>query len=178
MVEENLKREIKALEKQLTDKKCELFNHRLSYLVGFSLEEIYERGVSDIKFEISEDAWNISYTHVTDQYDENNYINSSDSEVETTPAYRKSYMNFGKGKRYYIKGNNSNRFRIYKNSKKELRVINTDYDTELDLEEQEELITRYSINKHMPEWFAIKVFMFISENEWSDENICSYLSLI
>ena len=122
--------------------------------------------------------WNICYIHTTDSYDENNYINSSDSEVETQPVERTFTINFGKSKKYYIKGNGNNRFKIYKNSKNDLRIINTDYDVELDLDEQYELMDNYSNNPHIPEWLAIKVFVYMNENGWSDKNLTTYLSLI
>jgi hypothetical protein len=182
MSEEKLKIEIAELQLVLSNKKHELFHLRLSEMIGKTYQDMSQMGVSNVKFEILSDnkslEWNISYTHYTDMYDENAYINSSDSEAETTPAQKTTYINFGKGKKYYIRGNGNNRFKIYKNSKNDLRIINTDYDIELDLEDQEELIKRYSENKHIPEWLAIKAFSYLSENTWSDEHIINYLSLV
>lgn len=100
--------------------------------------------------------------------------------VNTENKQKTTSVVFGKNKKYFIRISDENvsRFKIYKNSMNKLRIINTDYDIELDLSEQDELMNRYSSNIDIPEWFAIKVFMFMKENEWDDENIVIHLSKV
>jgi len=175
--EEKLKNEINQLIETLDAKKNELFNLRLFNMIGKNEEDLKLAGICNVRFTNDDDEWNISYTHEINCYNENDYINSIDSETETTPLKKSFLMTFGKGKKYYIRGNGT-RFKIYKNSKNDLRIINVDYDIELDLDEQETLIEKYSENLNIPEWLAIKVFKYMSENDWSDENIISYMSFI
>ena len=70
------------------------------------------------------------------------------------------------------------RFKIYRKSSKILSIINKDYNIELDIMEQTALIERYSKNKNIPEWLALKVFLSIRENEWDDESVINYFSII
>ena len=179
-IDESLRNEINTLEKLLKEKKHNLFSMRLYNLVGKTKLELESAGIKDIKITSDIDnpgEWTISYTHTIINYDENDYIYSADSETETIPYNKTFNMIFGKGKKYYIKGNGS-KFKIYKNSKNDLRIINTEYDIELDLEEQEQLIEKYSRNMNIPEWLAIKVFMYMIENDWNDANIIIYMSVI
>jgi len=179
-IDESLRNEINALELLLKEKKHELFSMRLYNLVGKNKKELESAGIKDIKITPDIDnpgEWTISYTHTIIDYDENDYIYSADSETETIPCNKTFNMIFGRGKKYYIKGNGS-KFKIYKNSKNDLRIINTEYDIELDLEEQEQLIEKYSRNMNIPEWLAIKVFMYMIENDWNDANIIIYMSVI
>ncbi len=85
-------------------------------------------------------------------------------------------ISFGKLKKYFLKG--GIKFNIYRNSNGELRIINSDYEFELDLEEQKSLISKYSSNKNVPEWLALKVFLYISYNKWDDRSIINHLSVI
>jgi hypothetical protein len=85
-------------------------------------------------------------------------------------------ISFGKLKKYFLKG--GIKFNIYRNSNGELRIINSDYEFELDLEEQKSLILKYTSNKNVPEWLALKVFLYISYNKWDDRSIINHLSVI
>lgn len=186
-LEEKLKKEIRTTEIHLKEMRHELFDLRLSAMIGRSPD--MWAGISNVKFTgadntaSSNDAtenshtWNITYTHTTDQYDENNYNNGSDSDVDTALSSKTTIISFGKNKKYFINGTRK-RFRIYENSRNELRIINQDYDVELDLDEQEKLLIGYSKNKHIPEWLAIKVFLYMCEAEWNSEHIINYLSCV
>lgn len=178
--ENELRREIIELTALLNEKKKILFGRRFNLMIDKTDEELIELGVKDVIFTHDPETfeWNINYT-ITVLYDENSYNYNSDSEVDDEPEKKTFVISFGKSKKYYIKGNKNNRFKIYKNSKKELRVINEDYDIELDVdEEQDDLIKSYSLNYNIPEWVAIKVFLFMSENDWNDKHIINYMSCV
>jgi transcription initiation factor TFIIIB Brf1 subunit/transcription initiation factor TFIIB len=123
------------------------------------------------------DEWSISYIHKTDSYNESSY------KFENTPSDSKRVSKitkivFGKNKKYYIKGNYGNRIKIYRNSKNQLRIINVDYDIQLNVAEQIKLMEKYSEDLSLPEWLAIRVFLYMAKNDWDDENIVSHLSVI
>jgi hypothetical protein len=161
---------IKNLQKKLATAKYDLFMSRILTIVGGEIANI-----KNIKFTSTGNYWVISYKcQVT--YDENNYNNSEDSEVETSPVVKCFEMTFGREKRYFINGNQQ-RFKIYRNSSGKLRILNSDYTADLDIEEQETLLNIYSFNYNIPEWFAIKIFLFMDKNDWSDENLITYLDL-
>jgi hypothetical protein len=179
--EEKITSNILDLEKKITDQKKNLSMLRLCKLLGISEQSIESLGIKKIKFDIGVDTWNITYIHHTNKYDENDYDFDSDSEGETEVCPKTTQIRFGKTLKYYIKrpsGIRSTRFKLYRNSKKELRVINTDYDIELDMDEQMELIHKYSENKNIPEWMALKVIIYICENEWQDNHIINYFKII
>ena len=186
---ETLKNEILQLNILIKEKNNEVFIYKLYKLVEIEDVDTYipaviELCISDIHLNIQTDTWSIEYKHHTNEYNENDYNYHNDSDCEITPLHKITYVKFGIDKKYYIKiSNTSNefkdsRFKIYRNSKKELRVINMDYDIELDVDEQYELITNYTLNRNIPEWLALLVFKNLSDNEWSDINVISYFSEI
>jgi hypothetical protein len=133
-----------------------------------------------IKFVTLDDtSWKINYTHHIENYSECSYVNDQSSEEDADPIIKTFDMSFGKNlkKRYFITGA-YNRFRIYKNSRNILRVINADYDLELDSEEQDDLIERYSNNTNIPEWLALNVFIFMIENEWDDIDLINHMTIV
>ena len=162
--------QIKDLQKNLVIAKYNLFMSRILTMINHDIKNI-----KDIKIMSINNNWTISYKCLV-TYDENNYNNNEDSEVETNPASRHFDISFGKEKRYFINGNQP-RFKIYRNSSGKLRILNSDYTADLDIEEQESLISSYSFNYDIPEWFAIKIFLFMDKNDWSDENLITYLDL-
>jgi hypothetical protein len=183
-LEELLKNKIQDLKMQIANFEHQLFTFRLYKLLGLTEKEMTEKGVTNIVINTTDSEFLISYTHHTDMYDENNYVNDNDSHIETEIYKKTSCIELGKtnvlGKnsKYYIKGNKSARFKIYRKTKNILSIINKDYDTELDIDEQTELIEKYSKNSNIPEWLALKVFLYIRENEWNDDNICNYFGVI
>jgi hypothetical protein len=114
-------------------------------------------------------------------YQEVRHIDHKSDELEQhgnpeTVEKKITQISFGKLKKYFLKG--GIKFNIYRNSNGELRIINSDYEFELDLEEQKSLILKYASNKNVPEWLAIKVFLYISYNKWDDRSIINHLSVI
>ena len=107
---------------------------------------------------------------------------TSDETVEETSdetsdkIEKETYVSFGKNKKYFIKG--CIKYNIYKNSTGELRIINSEYDLELDMEEQYLLINKYANNVNIPESLALSVFLYLSDNKWDDLNIITYLSVV
>ena len=162
--------QIKDLQKKLISAKYNLFMSRILTISNGDIKNI-----KDITFKVKDSCWTLSYKCLV-TYDENNYNNSEDSEVETNPVSRYFEISFGKEKRYFISGNRL-RFKIYRNSSGKLRILNADYTADLDMEEQETLMNTYSFNYNIPEWFAIKIFLFMDKNDWSDENLITYLDL-
>lgn len=178
MDEQKIRDEIKTLEAELKEKKTKLFNARLLKLLEMTEEQVKDFGVENIAINMGTEEWNITYNHHTDNYTENNYIHDDGSEIEFDPVKRKFTIQFGKNKKYYIKGNGNNRFTIYRNGLKKLRVSSSQYSVELDLDEHAKLIENYSNNPDIPEWLALKIFIYMSKDNWSDENIIIYLSSV
>jgi hypothetical protein len=160
---------IKEYEKKLASVKYQLFMQRILTIVNNIAN------VKNVSFTSINNEWTIKYTCLV-TYDENNYNNDEDSEIETELQQISFDMSFGKNKKYFILGNKQ-RFKIYRNSNNVLRILNSDYTADLDIEEQESLIASYSYNCNIPEWFAIRVLTFMEKNEWSDENLITYLDL-
>ena len=96
--------------------------------------------------------------------------------VKKSKTEKTTFVTFGKSERYFIKG--GTKYNIYNNSKGELRVVNTEYDSELDIEEQCQLISRYSKNKNLPECMALQIFLYMSYNKWDDLSMAIHLSMI
>ena len=177
--EELLKKDILLLSEKISGKKNKLFLMRFHNIIDINNNYDFLQNISDIKFEIgNDDNWSIMYTHTTDKYNPNDYNYNSDSDEEIDDKKKITNIKFGKKNKYYINREQSSRFIVYRNSKKELRILNSDYDIELDLDEHVELIEKYSNNIHIPEYVAIRVFLFISENDWEDESITAYFSII
>lgn len=186
-----LRNEIIKLEKELHIKKNKLFLLRLEKIAGISLENT---GISDIKIVLdeNENTWNISYNHFTNAYSIDNYRcdnfdsdledDSDDnnledySNIENNTVEKKSKISFGKLNKYFINGNI--KLLVYRNSTGELRIINQEYEFDLDLDQQRKLMEKYSENTNIPEWFAIKVLLFFSHNKWDDKDIITHLSIV
>ena len=79
-------------------------------------------------------------------------------------------------KKYFIKG--GAHLDLYKTSMNELRIINLEYQFDIDYDEQKELITGYSENINIPEYAAIKFMMYMSYNEWDDTAIINHFTMI
>lgn len=169
---DDLRAEILHLEQTLQDKKNILFNARLAKIYGNS------DNISNIEIHVDpeDDTWLISYTHQTDKYDPSAYAYNDDSAGDDEYNVHESRISFGKSKRYFIKG--GIKLNVYRNSAGELRIINPDYEFDLDLDEQRSLIDKYAQNKDIPEWMAIKVMLYISDNKWDDQSIINHFSVI
>jgi hypothetical protein len=165
-----IKLQINEFQKKLLNVKYELFMQRIITIINSDVAN-----VENITFTSNNLNWTITYKCLV-TYDENNYNHNEESETETQPINKWFDISFGKNKKYFINGN-QNRFKVYRNSQNTLRILNADYTADLDIEEQETLVKEYSLNTNIPEWFAIKIFLFMIENEWSDENIIAYLDL-
>lgn len=153
-----------------------LIHKRFNAFLDITDNQLKNMNITDIKISsVEQNTWEIQYLHETKYYTENNYIYNTDSETEETPYVKKTKITFGKTDRYYLKGTKC-KFRIYRNSQNKLRVINADYDLELDMEEQEELLKKYMENIHIPESTALLFFNAIAEHEWSDLDIVCYFS--
>jgi hypothetical protein len=168
MSETKLKEEILELEKIIFEKKKILFLNRLKLMYNNDLP------IDDIKIEINENDWNITYTHTTQKYDINNYL--YEESVEYKSHEKTTIISVGKlNKKYYIKG--GIKLNIYK-SKKEIMIINPDYDLEIDIDEHIDLIRSYMKNPNIPEAVAISILMYISDNKWDDDSIIIYLGTV
>jgi hypothetical protein len=178
--DEKLRKEIIELESMLEAKRNTLFKARLYKLLGIPEQDLISWGVSNVVLDIYDNEWTIDYDHQTTEYDENNYNHDNDSETETELREKRSSVSFGKESKLFLKGKGyrQGRFKLYRNSRKEIRVINNDYNFELDTEEQLQLIRKYSSDCHIPEWFALKVFMYMCENDWNSCHIIQYLGTV
>jgi len=171
---EELTKEIKELEIKLKEAKKMLINLRL--------KEIHCMiNVSNIEIECSDVNWEISYIHNTNnfsyKYYDNEYYVDSDFDNADTGFTKNTTIRFGKNdKKYFIKG--VKKFNIYRNSKKELRIIVNDYEFEMDFEENQILLENYIKNFDIPESFALTIFLHIINNKWDDESIINYISWI
>jgi hypothetical protein len=192
--------EIHKLEKIINMKKNMLFLARLSKMCNADLRDTISNIIINIDRE--ESTWTITYTHTTNSYDPNDYLNDTylnEDETEeivdiisgncttngleeitsknSDTRYKKvTVISFGKHKKYFIKG--GIKLSIYHNSAGELRIINPNYDFELDLDEQKNLITEYSNNKNIPECLALSVFLYMSYNKWDDTSIVNHFGLV
>jgi hypothetical protein len=178
--DEKFKKEILDLELVLEEKRDTFFKARLYKLIGIPEQELISWGIRNVLLDIYDNEWIIEYDHETNKYDENNYNHDGDSETETELREKRSSVSFGKDTKLFIKGKGyrQGRFKLYSNSRKEIRVINNDYNFELDTEEQLQLIRTYSKDCHIPEWFALKVFLYMCENGWNSSHIIQYLGTI
>jgi hypothetical protein len=176
--EKNLKEEILALTKVLDSKKQQLFLDRLIHMNLNKLRSNAKNFTITTNPELQE--WVITYTHDTQDYDLSQYLPDSETAHDTSdtdPVQKTSNISFGKsGKRYFLKG--GIKFNIYRNSAGELRVMNPEYDFDIDMEEHKQLIHRYSENANIPEACALAVFQYIIDNKWDDSAVINYLSIV
>jgi hypothetical protein len=178
-----LKNEILKLESILKKKRDQLFLMRLVNMLDKGLYDT----ISEVKIEVGSvdfnnpksARWNISYKHHTKEYDPLDYLYENDTPQEEIPNNKMekiTFVSFGKSDRYFIKG--GVKYNIYNNSKGELRIVNADYDSELDIEEQCQLINDYSKNKNIPECLALQIFLYMSYNKWDDMSMAIHLSIV
>lgn len=192
----SLRKEILELEKLLKSKKEKLFLDRLLAITG------PKANISDININTQLDnTWCISYIHKTtflnpaDYEPANMYTdeatnleanleakNSESTEqnnvllaAENTSEYE-TKISFGKNKKYFITG--GCKLNVYRNSANELRITNPEYEYDLDIDEQKELMIRYSNNKNLPVWFAIKFLLYMSDNSWDDDSVVNHFTVI
>jgi len=200
-----LQQEILHLQQQLKEKKEKYFLERLISLID---SDVNLNNISNIKLNILDNQWSVTYIHKTSEFKECDYDyeqttipaieQTTDSTIEQTtipaieqttipaieqttiPAIEKTtIITFGEAENPYIIGTNTrNRFKLYYNSSDILRIINNDYSIELDISEQSDLIDNYSNNPNIPEWFALKIFKFLANNDWKKSHIILYLSII
>ncbi len=180
-----LRSEILLLERSLTEKKKRLFMGRLENIAKHQFDK---SGVSDvcISLDPEKSTWQISYLHTTDKYDVYDYAyDGSDTEPDIDPNIdpnietkqeKETRILFGKASKYFIKG--GIKLNVYRNTAGELRVINPNYEFELDLDEQRNLVREYSENIHLPEWFAITTMLYLSDNKWDDQSWINHLSIV
>lgn len=181
-----LRDEILLLEDTLKQKRRELFQSRLLKLIGLTDQELADSGIS--KIEISHEQhdtseWKITYVHTTNEYDENNYAYSDDnSDTETkeiATSSKTTNMRFGHSiSNYFMQGSNRNRFNIYTKNETTIRIINKDYTMDLDISDQTKLMYKYSKNKHIPEWLAIRTFLAMNDNGWNNKDMFVYMSVV
>jgi hypothetical protein len=172
--------EIQDLERQLKEKKDALFNARLSTMLHADQTNTTFK-ILEIKTSAVERTWSIRYTHYTPCFNwfNYNYIDDDTEEKfydDDKPIAKHSEIVFGKNKTYFIHG--GLKFNVYRNSNKELRIINVDYDIDLDIEQQSNLIKNYTQNANIPEWVALSILMYMIEHSWDDIDIIRYISLL
>lgn len=173
----DLRSEIVLLEKTLTEKKKLLFLSRLETIAGYPFTK---SGITDINITLNqtENTWQIGYLHKTDNFNSNYYAHSeaSEDESEAGGVPKETRVLFGKTNKYFIKG--GIKLNVYRNTAGELRVINPDYEFDLDLDEQRSLVKEYSENYNLPEWFAIATMLYLSDNKWDDQSWINHLSIV
>ena len=202
-----LKDEIRVIEIELLKKKKMLIIKRLELISGIKLSKanVY---ISNIDCNNIDKTWCITYNYKTDNFsqllydydhnikniddpenidckeltDFNNELNNVNNIKYHTFTCENTIM-FGKSNKYFIKKNkkfvDDVNLHVYKNkTTDELYIVNKDYEYELDLDEQKLLVTKYSKNYNIPEWFAITVFLYLDVNNWDDESFVNYLSII
>lgn len=182
MTDENiLKKEILSLSRILDEKKHQLFLNRL---VNMGIIKLLTNA-KDFTITTVQDTqdWTVTYKHETNNYDPSRYLpdgeetTHSGTEADSDPISKVSDISFGKfGKRYFLKG--GIKFNIYRNSAGELRVMNPEYDFDIDMEEHKQLIHRYSEDSNIPEACALSVFQFMIDNKWDDLAVINYLSIV
>jgi hypothetical protein len=170
---EELRNEIINLEVCLNAKKKELFIQRAIKILG-NLNNVFNLQINVNPIDLT---WCISYNHETHNYDTSDYAYNEDSADENNNVrFNSCKISFGKTKKYFIKGGIA--LNIYRISSGELRITNPDYDFDIDIEDQYNLMKTYSKNYNLPEWLAIKMILYISDNKWDDQSIINHFSVI
>lgn len=174
--------DIKELKLTLKKKKKELFLCNLLNILGCSESELKEN-ISDIGLNaVSSSEWTITYKHKTDCYNENDYVNSSDSEIEECNPYSQTVgVSFGiSDDKYFIKRLTRlparDIFTVYRGSDGLLRIINAEYELDIDMVEQKKLIRKYLKNKNIPEWLALTLFTYMNANDITEEKLFELLT--
>lgn len=177
-----LRNEIIELEKQLKIKKEILFRNRLLQFLDVTEELLTLCGISDLNVEIKPDSktdWKLTYTH-TNTYNEDDYVDDIEHSVHYAPHMRTTQVKCGRSlANHYIQSNvGRNRFSVYIKNATIIRVVNKDYNIELDISEQNKLMQKYTQNKSIPEWLAIHMFLCINKHSWNDSDIVVHLSIV
>ena len=175
---EEKKQEITALKKQehLIKTKC-LISKMCQRLKINDPKKLPEKNIQHIQIHTNEHEWCITYLHKTLHFNCNNYVNDDEKQLNIKDRERETLVKFGyKKKKHYIHGFNKKQFRIYKNSSGITRVINTYYNLELTFDEQHDLIEQYSQNINIPEWFALKMYLYFADNQWDNDAIKKFLT--
>ena len=186
---DTLKAEILQLERELNAKKKTLFVSRFKSIIG-KLESISNITSINIHTDVDSDTWTISYIHKTSDFKAIDYlyekvdINETDSDEsdDNIKTNKTTKIIFGVNitssdvKKYFIKGIAP--LDVYKTSTNEFRIINLEYQFDIDYDEQKELITTYADNINLPEYAAIKFMLYISDNEWDDTAIINHFTMI
>lgn len=169
--------EFRRLAKQVADTTAEL--SRLKYAMNLARMKLFvdvPPNISLIHIECGNAQWMIRYKCVAASYSANLYLHESEytSGVVARTVFR---VKFGyKNGRYFIKLKNASTSDTYKDSRiivycstknEMLRIINNDYQYELDFDEQRELIDRYKCSD-VPEAFALCVFDAIGPIDVAD----------
>lgn len=167
---------INSLEANLIESKYKLLTMRLSRLVDISIDDFIKNNIYNIKyyFNRSKNKWSITYDHKTENYNEVYYSNDYDEDLEIKHHNKVSNVVMGRNDNFFIDSKSNIKFIIYKNAKNKIKIINDEYTYELDDYENEELILRYSNNKNISEWFAIRIFLKISDMKLTDSEIIDY----
>ncbi len=103
-------------------------------------------------------------------------VDETEQEILFRKTEKTTLISFGKSDKYFIRG--GVKYNIYTNSKGELRIVNTDYDSELDIDEQKSLISKYANNKNIPESFALCILLYMAYNKWDDTSMAIHLSVV
>lgn len=187
-----LREEILALEKTLNEKRKILFLNRLEAIAECRFKN---SGITDmsITFNQQDNTWQISYLHKTQNFNFNDYSHNNaqdihdlvedaqeleeEVKVESSAGVPKeTRIIFGKSSKYFIRG--GIKYNIYRNTTGELRITNPEYEFDLDLDQQRSLVCGYSENHNLPEWFAIKTLLYLSDNKWDDQSFINHLSIV
>ena len=179
---DTLRSEILQLESELNTKKKLLYLQRLYKIMRYAGELPNITNIN-ITTSADDDTWSISYTHKTSNYSLLNYLYEKNDIVDADDKNTKtSKIMFGASisgngiKKYFIKGGAS--LDLYKTSMNELRIINLEYQFDIDYDEQRELIATYAENDNIPEYAAIKFMIYMSDNEWDDIDIINHFTMI
>ncbi len=185
-----LRSEILQLETELSAKKKLLYLHRLYKILGYVNTELPNITNININTDIEDDTWYISYIHKTSEYSPLDYLyekidanannesnnESNEKSSKTTKIIFGANISSNRTKKYFIKGGVS--LDLYKTSMNELRIINLEYQFDIDYDDQKELISSYSDNINIPEYAAIKFMTYMSDNEWDDTAIINHFTMI
>ncbi len=180
-----LRCEILQMEHDLNEKKKLLYLQRLYKILGYNNDNVPNINSIIINTDEINDTWYISYIHKTNEYNTLDYLyekNEDNIYEKTSKTSKTSKIIFGSNithsgtKKYFIKGGVL--LDLYKTSVNELRIINLEYQFDIDYDEQKDLITGYSENINIPEYVAIKFMMYMSDNEWDDTAIINHFTMI
>ena len=180
-----IQNDITTMEQLLEFKQQHLLFVGISQKFNIDLSIIYKT-IDDLSIELDEESltWCIRYKHHTDKYNPQDYAannDQSDNEddnlsdgKEIDVIYKETEVRFGYNKKYFLRGGDD-AFLLYKNSNGKLRIINQHYQDDLDPAEQASLINQYSENSNIAEYIALKIFLFMINNNWTDSDFIKYM---